>query len=400
MNTALRSRLAAAALPLAAAAALLSFAPLAPASAAVDDYAATYAGPGNGLNDVVPDANNKWWPAGSERLKLPSGAELEVFCIQFTNFNVEKSGGYRPQTWPAAGLSAAQLAKATDIASRHRNIGTPFDKASWEKAAVQTAVWKVTNDVDYKKIKSKEFKERVKQLMDGSSAANDPMPLFDFAIKADKTTRADGADVVSATLTAHGLPAPNKWITFTVDGAGQNVQTDSSGAASIVLPQSTSARQVSMTYTGRSGRGVVFVPTSGKQAMIAAEGFDVSASAGLSVAAFVPETVTPTPTPTPPSNPTPVAEPTDEPDPVSVPTPPAPQPEPTTVGEPAPPVATPTTVVDPGPKKNKDKEKKVEVAKDPVPPSFPKTGAFSLVGGLLAAGALGAAGLWGMRRYR
>jgi LPXTG-motif cell wall-anchored protein len=370
MNQFLRSRTVRVALPSVAALAVAGTIAGAPAYAAdvPAGTTATYAAAGDGLNDVVPDAENKFWPASSHTLTLADGTDLEVYCIDFNNYEIEKSGAYKASGWPANGLTEAQLAKITDITTRHSSIGTPIDinnpaKAgetlgldNVEAAATQVAVWTISNGIKYESIPNTQFRARVKEIVDGATEVP-ATPVVGYTIESKKSVSGEGKDAklrVDALLkTNAGAPVPDQALEFVVDGVKTQVLTDATGAASFTAGGDKEARTVSINYSVEVGPGAVFTPESGKQPMISATGFKLNDSVKVSV------------------------------DPAAVPDP-EPTPEPETPD-------TPVTV---------DEEPSPDPERDPVPESFPETGAGSALFGLLGASALGGAGFWGLRRFR
>ena len=327
-----------AALPALAVAAAVSgsFLLAAPAHAADGAGAptATYKADGTGLTGVLPDSAGKRWPAGTTILTA-EGQSVEAYCIEFTNFAIEKTGTYTTKTWAASGVK--NLAKAADVASRHNSIGTPMSDKQWEKAATQVAVWHFTDNVGWDKTGSAKFTARVKQLIDGAKASSEP--AASFKLSGSSTVAGEGQDakntIVAKLTTVAGAPLANQSLTFVVDGKETLARTGADGTATTTVP-AEGARTAKVSFTGTLPAGTVFAPESGKQAMLTEAPVTVSRTASLMLAAAPkpPAPVTPTPTPTT-AKPTPTATktPLGKPKPIATP---VSKPKPTPVAQPQP----------------------------------------------------------------
>lgn len=335
---------------------------IAPASVAAEGgTTATYDRKGAGADSVVADSTGKKWPAGSHFLKLADGTELEVFCIEFNNFDIDKTGTYRAHGWPAANLDHAQLSKAADIAARHKKIGTPLSPAWMESAAAQVAIWTITDNIDHTTINNADLVKRVNKLIARASATR-KAPAISYELDGVNSvagTGEDAKDRVSVMLTSPtGATVAEQDVVFVVDGVEQTVKTDGTGIANLDLPRSEIERKVSVRYQTKVAPGAVFIPESGKQALIATTGYTLTAASDLTVAAAQPPAEDPVKPTKDPVKEKPTKDPVIE---EKTPHPTKPQ---------------------------------------PLPEELPTTGALPALMALAGAGALVGGGLWGRRRFR
>lgn len=282
-----------------------SFLLAAPANAATADgsLTATYKTDGTGLRNVLPDKDNKRWPAGTTVLKI-EGKDVEAYCIEFDNFAVEKTGQYKSTTWAASGVK--NLSKAADIAARHTAIGTPMTDKQWEKAATQVAIWHFTDAVGWDKTGSAKFTARVDQLIKGAKDAAESPSSYKVTGTSSVAGEGDEArNVLSAKLTtAAGAPIGGKNLTFVVDGKEIVVKTGADGVAKTDVDATNSARTAKVLFTDKVPAGTVFSPESGKQKMITESPVDVAAAASMGLAAAPAPKPVPTATKTPEGTPT------------------------------------------------------------------------------------------------
>jgi TQXA domain-containing protein/LPXTG-motif cell wall-anchored protein len=358
---------------------------------------AAYVGGGTGYNKVLEGR-----AAGTTLLKVEGGDTVEGFCVQF-GVDVAQDSSYKAKSYAASKVSNAGV--AAYLALNHNKIGEPLADARAEAAATQLAIWKFTDNKDFKDVPNSSIVARANRLVSGAHTHTEAPASFNLTSTAVSGTGKDADAVVTVTVrTDEGKGVVNQPVTITIgDNTLRQTTTTTENAPDVVKESDAKTTQESApkTYTVKTdaeGKAVLKVPApQGKtqtasvrlstvlpagsilvpngQAMVTTGDAKITRSTVLTIPAAAPAaTPTPTPTPTPTEEPTPTEQPT-----------PTETPGPVDIDEPAP------TDVPRVPASD---------TKEPEPQVLPHTGGTTAVWMLLGALGLTGAGLVARKRLR
>lgn len=215
--------------------------------------------------------------AGNYRFSV-NGTELSVYCTDYT----------LPLN-PAAAFSvtvngAAWAGRAANIAAYHASLGTPAVDANDEAAAVQVAIWALTNSITIDALHVPNANVLTRALELAAITATVVVPTALDPVLTVTAVRNGDHVLVSATLSGTDTPAGEP-VTITSGSTTVMVTTDAAGLATADLTGVTGS--VGAAWNGTVGPGVILTPDDGSQPVITAEAYAVSAYATVEIPAAV-----------------------------------------------------------------------------------------------------------------
>lgn len=311
-------------IPLALAASALALAPTAASAAPpldpVDPFRVS------GLEGTGYDGVYQGRAAGDRIVFGDQGGGLNVYCIEFDKPALTTNTHLTGVDWQDAGLDPADAQQVAAIAANSASLGTPLADRKAEAAAIQVAIWAVTDDIDYETIPNASIVARATELLTATTAATFTDPyrpeLGNIRLAEMKATRptattnaiqvkvvdGDGAPLAGMDMVVYaGKPNPT---TGYIEVEEARATTDANGVATLTGgTEDWAGRSIDINLETTVNAGTVLRPSVDQQMVVVANSTNLEIGFGRFDFPVVPVDVTPTPTPTPTPTATPTAPP-------------------------------------------------------------------------------------------
>lgn len=283
--------------------AVLNTVALAPgAQAAERPVTARPDGYGNGYNNVIGDkgAFQRFFRVGDSR--------VAVFSLAFRR-SVDMGTSTLYSATGRRSVDIDQVDRAADIAVRSARIGEPLPDTNAEAAAVQLAIWMLTDGVD--PTPTGEINAPIRRRAEALAAAASALPGGDRELSVGMSTKVTGSGDsrrLTVTITSSGDPLSAVPVSVTVGGTELDVRTNDDGVAIVKLAGVSEGTAYRASFRWRLPAGTVLVPADGAPVVTTTEAQGQASFSGKVPAAPLrptgpatlrPATSTPTATPTP-----------------------------------------------------------------------------------------------------
>lgn len=232
--------------------------------------------------------------------QVEGGDTVATYCINAPiAYDSATTTTYTSTTWSTSG--ATNVPKAATLAVSSSSIGTPLADANAEATAVQLAIWKITNNLDYSSVANAAITSRADVLVAGATDRVEAASAFTLDLTATKTSSTEVALAVTF-RTNTGTGQSGQSVIVTYPGGSQTVTTDTNGDASFSAAAPATAGTASATWSGVLPAGSAMVPPGATQPVITVANANITRAATAAVpAADVVTPTTPTAQPDPPA---------------------------------------------------------------------------------------------------